>query len=266
MDFLIKEYLKKINLDTKRLNEFGENLKKNENIILNNLSKLEEKEKFFNFKTIVFFETIKENLKEKITLKKIIKMINLFYDTFIFSYISNINENDFLEALEKEKKSNYISTYKICKDLDEIFELIFGILKNSQRSKEYFECLKNEYILNLKEKKENTNQINFEINFIEYERINFFLKNKFKKFKKKEKFEEIVKYYFFTKENQEIFNKKNLEKVHNFLTICLKNYEENFINIEKLFFEINSSDIITEISDIKKISLIRNFKLLERKK
>lgn len=189
-------------------------------------------------------------------------MINLFYDTFIFSYISNINENDFLE---KEKKTNYISTYKIFKDLDEIFELIFGNLKNSQRNKEYFECLKNEYILNLKEKKENTNQINFEINFVEYERINFFLKNKFKKFKKKEKFEEIIKYYFFTKENQEIFNKKNLEKVQNFLIICLKNYEENFINIEKIFFEINSSDIITEINDMKKISLIRNFKLLERK-
>lgn len=70
MDFLIKEYLKKINLDTKRLNEFSENFKKNENIILNNLSKLEEKEKFFNFKTIVFFEKIKENLKRKNNFKK----------------------------------------------------------------------------------------------------------------------------------------------------------------------------------------------------
>lgn len=273
MDFLKKEYIKKINSDKKRLKEIKNNFLKNEKEIYKKLLEFEKIEKNYfkkynTFKTLFFFETTKENFKENITFKKIIKIINLFYNDFIFDLSSKLKEKNFLS--QKDSEYNYLS--KISKTIDEIFELIFGILKNEEQNEKYFEILKEEYILKLKNQEKNINEINeisCEINFIEYENIDSFFKKKFNNFKDEKKFKEIIKYYSFIQEDQnytKIFNKKNSEKIKNILLLFLDNYKKKFLEIENVFFEINSYEIITSIETLNKISLIKSFDLLERKK
>lgn len=273
MDFLKKEYIKKVNFDKNRLKKIRNNFLKNEEKIYEKLLVFEEIEKKYfgkynTFKTLFFFETIKENLKENITFKKIIKIINLFYNNFIFDLSSNLKEKNFLS--QNDSEYNYLS--EISETIDEIFELIFGILKNNKQNEKYFEILKEEYILKLKNQEKNINEINeisCEINFIEYKNIDYFFNKKFNNLNDEKKFKEIIKYYFFIQEDQnytKIFNKKNSEKIKNILLLFLDNYKKKFLEIENVFFEINSYEIITSIETLNKISLIKSFDLLERKK
>ena len=273
MDFLKKEYIKKINSDKKRLKEIKSNFLKNEKEIYKKLLEFEQIEKNYlkkynTFKTLFFFEKTKENLKENITFKKIIKIINLFYTDFIFDLSSKLKEKNFLS--QNDSEYDYLS--EISETIDEIFELIFGILKNDKQNEKYFEILKEEYILKLKNQEKNINEINeisCEINFIEYKNIDYFFNKKFNNLNDEKKFKEIIKYYFFIQEDQnytKIFNKKNSEKIKNILLLFLDNYKKKFLEIENVFFEINSYEIITSIETLNKISLIKSFDLLERKK
>ena len=273
MDFLKKEYIKKINSDKTRLKKIRKNFLKNEKKIYEKLLEFEKIEKNYfkkynTFKTLFFFETTKENFKENITFKKIIKIINLFYNDFIFDLSSKLKEKSFLS--QNDSEYDYLS--EISETIDEIFELIFGILKNDKKNEKYFEILKEEYILKLKNQEKNINEINeisCEINFIEYKNIDSFFNKKFNNFKDEKKFKEIIKYYSFIQEDQnytKIFNKKNSEKIKNILLLFLDNYKKKFLEIENVFFEINSYEIINSIETLNKISLIKSFDLLERKK